>query len=418
MYGIIHEYRMLQDYPAEEFTQVYWIKYEQINAARFAKRKLDDKPFFGGILHVCYAPEYETIQDTRDKLHERSRVIARKTRKQGSINEVKSDGQQLSRTPHLDATNTTTTLDTENKKMLQSDCLPGQLFNQSVTHTHTCQYPELQPAHSSTGQYPELPPAHSSTGQYPELPPAHSSTGQYPEPPPAHSRSNHCPENTGLCTDLRAPDLGTHQYPDLPAPPKEQPYWKRRPIPTRSSFDHARVPSANATLPANFTPFLEPRQQEAEFVGALLPSGARTNSDTQCSYAGHAAGVQDASRTNRNQPSIDYSGSQAEVINTATSTNCSADRLQSGEAAVHARPMMVTKPRFVPRQTHALLKRKHSTDDRKESDITNHFSTGDSSLDRTVNVIRNRMQSMSRITNQTTTPVQSSSSSVTKRRKI
>lgn len=47
---------------------------------RVAKKKLDDKSFFGGILHVCYAPEFETLDDTREKLQERRKVIAKKTR--------------------------------------------------------------------------------------------------------------------------------------------------------------------------------------------------------------------------------------------------------------------------------------------------------------------------------------------------
>ena len=47
---------------------------------RFAKKKLDNRSFFGGILHVSYAAEFETVDDTREKLRERRRVIARKTR--------------------------------------------------------------------------------------------------------------------------------------------------------------------------------------------------------------------------------------------------------------------------------------------------------------------------------------------------
>lgn len=32
---------------------------------------MDTKNFFGGILHVCYAPEHETIEQTRAKLQMR-----------------------------------------------------------------------------------------------------------------------------------------------------------------------------------------------------------------------------------------------------------------------------------------------------------------------------------------------------------
>lgn len=32
----------------------------------------------GGILHVCYAPEYENVNDTRQKLLQRKRIVIRK----------------------------------------------------------------------------------------------------------------------------------------------------------------------------------------------------------------------------------------------------------------------------------------------------------------------------------------------------
>lgn len=38
---------------------------------RFAKKQIDTKNFFGSILHVCYAPELETIEQTRTKLQMR-----------------------------------------------------------------------------------------------------------------------------------------------------------------------------------------------------------------------------------------------------------------------------------------------------------------------------------------------------------
>lgn len=59
---------------------MYWIKYGDINSARVAKRKLDNRSFFGSNLHVCYAPEYESVQDTRDKLLQRKKIILQKTR--------------------------------------------------------------------------------------------------------------------------------------------------------------------------------------------------------------------------------------------------------------------------------------------------------------------------------------------------
>ena len=71
---------MLDEYPSEPFTDVYWIKFCSIDAAKLAKRKTDNRSFFGKDLHVCYAPEFEGIQDTREKLEQRRRFVARKIR--------------------------------------------------------------------------------------------------------------------------------------------------------------------------------------------------------------------------------------------------------------------------------------------------------------------------------------------------
>ena len=41
---------------------------------------MDDQPFFSKQLHIFYTPEYETVDETRQKLQERRKVIAKKTR--------------------------------------------------------------------------------------------------------------------------------------------------------------------------------------------------------------------------------------------------------------------------------------------------------------------------------------------------
>ncbi|KAL5007487.1 hypothetical protein ScPMuIL_016293 [Solemya velum] len=93
LYGPVQEYRALDDYPAEKFSEVYLIKYQRIQSARFAKRQLDDQSFFGGVLHVCYAPEYESVQETREKIHERMRTVAIKIR-QHAANDKHADMEQ------------------------------------------------------------------------------------------------------------------------------------------------------------------------------------------------------------------------------------------------------------------------------------------------------------------------------------
>ncbi|XP_023124824.3 RNA-binding protein 48 [Amphiprion ocellaris] len=77
LYGVVEEYRPLDEYPAEEFTEVYLVKFQKLTSARAAKRHMDEKSFYGGALHVCYVPEYETVEDTRLKLQDRRGYVRR-----------------------------------------------------------------------------------------------------------------------------------------------------------------------------------------------------------------------------------------------------------------------------------------------------------------------------------------------------
>lgn len=45
---------------------------------RFAKRQGDGRAFFGGSLLVCYAPEMESVTETRNKLMQRRHDVARR----------------------------------------------------------------------------------------------------------------------------------------------------------------------------------------------------------------------------------------------------------------------------------------------------------------------------------------------------
>lgn len=51
------------------------MKFEKLDKARRAKKFLDAKNFYGGILHISYAPERETADDLRQKLEQRKREI-------------------------------------------------------------------------------------------------------------------------------------------------------------------------------------------------------------------------------------------------------------------------------------------------------------------------------------------------------
>ncbi|XP_036331138.1 RNA-binding protein 48 [Rhagoletis pomonella] len=52
----------------EAFTDVFHVKFAKVQLARLAKTYLDAQEFYGGILHISYAPEYETIDELRQKI--------------------------------------------------------------------------------------------------------------------------------------------------------------------------------------------------------------------------------------------------------------------------------------------------------------------------------------------------------------
>eukprot|EP00301_Raphidiophrys_heterophryoidea_P019373 c4319_g1_i2.p1 GENE.c4319_g1_i2~~c4319_g1_i2.p1 ORF type:complete len:295 (-),score=62.96 c4319_g1_i2:40-924(-) len=70
-YGTVQEHVLLDEYPSEPFTDTVWIRFQDIHAARVAKRKLDDSGFLGQSLNVSYAPESESINETKAKLQAR-----------------------------------------------------------------------------------------------------------------------------------------------------------------------------------------------------------------------------------------------------------------------------------------------------------------------------------------------------------
>eukprot|EP01090_Pellita_catalonica_P002992 TRINITY_DN1261_c0_g1_i1.p1 TRINITY_DN1261_c0_g1~~TRINITY_DN1261_c0_g1_i1.p1 ORF type:complete len:124 (+),score=21.77 TRINITY_DN1261_c0_g1_i1:243-614(+) len=76
-FGRIVQHCFLDDYPASPCTDVYWLKFENVATSRKAKKSCDDVLFIGSLLHVTYAPEFESETDTEMKLEERRREIIR-----------------------------------------------------------------------------------------------------------------------------------------------------------------------------------------------------------------------------------------------------------------------------------------------------------------------------------------------------
>ncbi|XP_066588468.1 RNA-binding protein 48 [Prorops nasuta] len=80
-YGEIKQLHPVADYPTEEFTEAFHVQFAAIQSARIAKRFTDGKNFFGGLLHVFYSPELESIAETRVKLIKRQKDVLRRIQK-------------------------------------------------------------------------------------------------------------------------------------------------------------------------------------------------------------------------------------------------------------------------------------------------------------------------------------------------
>lgn len=80
-FGKLTQFAITENYPKENFTDNFYAIYETIQSARIAKKMLDTKNFYGGVLHVCYAPELETLDDVREKLLQRKREVYRQLQK-------------------------------------------------------------------------------------------------------------------------------------------------------------------------------------------------------------------------------------------------------------------------------------------------------------------------------------------------
>ncbi|RWS05226.1 hypothetical protein B4U79_02099 [Dinothrombium tinctorium] len=78
-FGPLEFVLLAEDYPVSEpFTEVFVVKYKYLQNAIYAKKRIDDFNFYGETLHVCYAPEMETVDETKQKLNERETFVKAK----------------------------------------------------------------------------------------------------------------------------------------------------------------------------------------------------------------------------------------------------------------------------------------------------------------------------------------------------
>lgn len=93
-FGKLLQFNLTTDYPNEQFTETYHALYEKIQSARIAKKMLDGKNFYGGSLHITYAPELENIDQLRKKLLQRKNDILYRLKK-NNADEINSTVEQI-----------------------------------------------------------------------------------------------------------------------------------------------------------------------------------------------------------------------------------------------------------------------------------------------------------------------------------
>ncbi|XP_033762700.1 uncharacterized protein LOC117344155 isoform X2 [Pecten maximus] len=217
LYGAISEYRFLDEYPtADKFTDVYLIKFERIQAARIARRKLDDWSFFGGILHVSYAPENESVEETRLKLQDRRKAIAVRIRKNAESGKPRVNNSGTSGQSQMAISG-------------QRSSSQGQRSNQWSTDRQS----HIKSFQDSKSSETRVPRDKTSTGG----PADRTREGDTRVPPPS-SKADILP-------------LEEEQQIWIPPPPKEMAYRENSHHST-TDYEFARVRTAHSVYPADY----------------------------------------------------------------------------------------------------------------------------------------------------------------------
>ncbi|XP_041479198.1 uncharacterized protein LOC121426859 [Lytechinus variegatus] len=436
LYGKIEEYRTLDESDAEEFTKTHWIKYADISAARVAKRKMDDSSFYGGFLHVTYAPEYETIDDTRKKLQQRRMDIARRLRKLAQ--ERASD--EAGSLEIVEASSST--LDTRDRQLDRPS---------PVTAWMPTPAQEAQSSASSD--------------------PPRAAAGGGVDARYGHGHSGN---------ELGNPDQQNEQIPpSLPEPPRRLPPWQWD-IPSQPEFPRLRT--KHDTLPDGFNPFpdgggklnqdkMGPTHQlpssisaapSSAFIGPLCPTvGGSVNPaldpDSQCSLL-HGQSFRDPGARPKQRSIPSHSGGHLESADHQQTDHQhgqvvgGTDGAQTGQvqgpgshagcagaeySQIDQRPKLVgrrrlgsntsgspdkqahvaqsktpcasglsSQPVFFPRVVSTRTKRSASSieEDDQQSDHQSSPATGDTSFDRTVSSVRQQMSQVSQAVVSSTGP--------------
>ncbi|KAK3108151.1 hypothetical protein FSP39_002070 [Pinctada imbricata] len=356
VHGTVEEYRVLDEYPsADQFTDVYLIKFAKIQSARFAKKKLDDWSFLGGVLHLSYAPEFETVEETWQKLQDRRRLVASRVR----LHE--REDQSARSNVRIDQSETRSEED-----MTKSDS--------DFSHEgHTPSLSSVRVDNCGKGHV-------SHRQEDSSYPGAHSkAVSQEMSVTSTHNLNHVWNANQNRQHDAEmVPKIFVPAPPStwIPPPPKPHTIGRGRGQGQRNrDYPFARVPSSHATLPKEYVEVSREQMSQSQNIfnntqfrtDLVVTQSANTKSVTGSPNAQRGNAREETSKT-KQEKDVSNGVKQAEGTPAGSdSKNNVKEKIVNG-LVVREYSTDRPTPKFVPRQTLNLLKKK-STVSEAASDV-------------------------------------------------
>ncbi|OWF35364.1 uncharacterized protein LOC110443038 [Mizuhopecten yessoensis] len=351
LYGAVAEYRTLDEYPtADQFTDVFLIKFEKIQAARIARRKLDDWSFFSGILHVSYAPEYESVEETRQKLQDRRKSIAARIRKnEAEIGKSRGSNRMASQSQSAISGQSSSSQGQRSNSQWSGD--KGQFQMKSFQASKSSNLPSHIDKHNRTRARETQRPADSIPQSDTRVPPLPCTTG--------------------------APPLEEEKQIWIPPPPKEVPNREGISHHSASSYEFARVRTAHSLYPPNYDARISTKsdntqsynqnaytQQREENPARMSKSIPQTNGDFKEMFMKRNLSKGDKSDINlKQEASKNHDSDQEAKISSKV-------KMQAGVIVRTFKPQ-TAPPKFVPRQMMKLTKKSVNNSVNTSKDVVN-----------------------------------------------
>ena len=96
-FGSLVEHRALDERPTDQFTEMYLMKFENLEQARRAKRACNEAVLVGKQLRVDFACEFESVAETLSKFEEGVRSVRERVKeveeKEGRREERRGEGR-------------------------------------------------------------------------------------------------------------------------------------------------------------------------------------------------------------------------------------------------------------------------------------------------------------------------------------